>query len=580
MNPHRFVLTLILSLMPCLLLAGENNEWPLFGGDRYHHRHTKASQITPSNVQQLELAWEYDTGISATFQATPIVRDGVMYASLPFNDVVALKADSGNEIWRYHHDRNLEYKMCCGPANRGVAVAGEKVFMGTVDGRLVALSAKTGERLWDVRVVTNTGRSESPDGIQGEGKVVGASGAGLNMAPMVYQDMVIIGISGVGYGLHYNGADTAEGISEVVGIAGNYGRRGFLAAYEVETGKQVWQFDIVPESGWEGDFTKVTPDGVVLPRDLAAEREALSRYPQASKFGGGSAWSTPVIDRDTGILYFGTGNPSPQMEDSSRPGDNLYTVSLVALDAGSGKRVWHYQQVPHDRWGYDVASPPVLFTAMIAGQQIPAVGQAGKTGWFYAHNRVTGELLYRSEPFVPQQNMFALPSKTGVLVYPGALGGCSWSPVSLDETRRKVFVAGIHWPVRYTLHEQEGSGDRVSLQYTSLTPVDREESYGLLSAIHLDTGIVSWQHRTPNPLVGGVLSTVTGLVFSGEGSGEFFALDAETGTKLWRAEGKAGINAPPISYQLGEKQYIAVAAGGNALFGFTSGQTIKAWSLP
>ncbi|WP_461520054.1 outer membrane protein assembly factor BamB family protein [Porticoccus sp.] len=580
MKHHHILISVMLFIISGLVSAEDNKEWPLFGGDRLHQRHSLSVHITPSNVQQLDLAWEYDTGISASFQATPIVQQGVMYVSLPFNDVVALDASSGNEIWRYYHDRNTDYKLCCGPANRGVAVADKKVFMGTVDGRLVALNARTGERLWDVTVVTDSGKRESPIGAA-EGKVVsGASGAGLNMAPMVYQDMVIIGVSGVGYGLHYGGAESSGGVAEAVGIAGNYGRSGFLAAYEVDTGKQVWKFDVVPESGWEGDFTKITPDGVVLPRDLASEREALSRFPQASKFGGGSAWSTPAIDWDAGILYFGTGNPSPQMEDSSRPGDNLHTVSLVALDAASGKRIWHYQQVPHDRWGYDVASPPVLFTALVDEKQIPAVGQAGKTGWFYVHNRLTGELLFKSEAFVPQHNMFSLPTEAGTQIYPGALGGCSWSPVSLDEKRRRVFVAGIHWPVRYTLHNKANPGQNASLQYITLTPVEREKSYGILSAIDIDNGKIIWQRRTPHPLVGGVLSTATGLVFSGEGSGEFFALDAVTGKKLWQTKGSAGINAPPVSYQLGDKQYIAVAAGGNAIFGFASGRTIKAWTLP
>ncbi len=222
----------------------------------------------------------------------------------------------------------------------------------------------------------------------------------------------------------------------------------------------------------------------------------------------------------------------------------------------------------------------MLFTALVDEKQIPAVGQAGKTGWFYVHNRLTGELLFKSEAFVPQHNMFSLPTEAGTLVYPGALGGCSWSPVSLDEKRRRVFVAGIHWPVRYTLHNKANPEKNASLQYTTLTPAEREKSHGILSAIDIDNGKIVWQHRTPHPLVGGVLSTATGLVFSGEGSGEFFALDAETGKKLWQTKGSAGINAPPISYQLGDKQYIAVAAGGNAIFGFASGRTIKAWTLP
>ena len=579
----RKLVGIVAALIVAPVLLAAELDWPVFGGNKLHQRHTTATQISLDNVGKLKLAWEYDTGIAATFQATPIVQHGVMYLSLPFNDVVALDAVSGKEIWRYHHDRNKDYKMCCGPANRGVAVADGKVFMGTVDARLLALDAKNGKKLWDIDVVKGEfGIQEDIASLndQGEQKVTGASGAGLNMAPMVYKGKVIVGITGVGYGLHLNSPDPDTPLGAVVGIAGKYGRRGFLAAYDVNSGERKWKFDTISSEGWEGDFTVETADGIKLPRNIGKEKADLNKYPDAWRYGGGSAWSTPAIDHETGLLYFGTGNPSPQMEGSSRPGDNLYSVSLVALDANSGEYKWHYQQVPHDMWGYDLASPPVLYTTLINGKAVPAVGQAGKTGWFYTHDRITGELLFKSDAFVPQKNLFSLASHEGTEIYPGVFGGANWSPVSVDGTRRLVFVAGVHWPVTYTLHERAETADKPALRYSSMAPVKTGSQYGILSAIHLDSGKLVWQHKTPNPLLGGILSTQTGLVFSGEGSGELFAVDAMTGEKLWTGESESGVNAPPISYLIDGKQYIAVASGGNKLFGFKTGQKLKVWALP
>jgi glucose dehydrogenase len=572
-----------LSLATFSLAGAADVQWPLFGGNQLHQRHSPLTQINKQNVKQLQLAWQYNSGIKATFQATPIVRSGVMYLSLPFNDVVALDAKNGREIWRYRHDRIKEREMCCGPANRGVAVSAGRVFMGTVDGRLLALDAATGDKLWDKDVTEGkSGIQEDIRTLAGDtkGEVSGTSGAGLNMAPMVYKGTVIIGITGVGYGLHLDSPDPDAPLGTVVGIAGKYGRRGFLAAYDMETGEQVWQFDTIPEQGWEGDYVAVTADGVRLPRDIEAEKARADKYADAWRYGGGSAWSTPAIDYETDTLFFGTGNPSPQMEGSSRPGDNLYTSSLVALDANSGELKWYFQQVPHDMWGYDVASPPVLFDVRQGDKLIPAVGQAGKTGWFYVLDRQTGKLLFKSEAYVPQQNMFQKPSKEGTIIYPGVLGGSNWSPVSVDEKRRLAFVAGIHWPVEYSLHQLQDKDGKPGLQYSSMSPLDTDERYGLLSAIDIDNGKLVWQHKTPNPLLGGVLSTASGLVFSGEGAGELFALDAETGEKLWSAQSEAGVNAPPISYEIDGRQYIAVASGGNKLFGYQSGDFLKVWALP
>jgi glucose dehydrogenase len=580
----------------CGLLAGCSNQpathapatgtdWPSYGRDYSNQRFSPLKQINTDNASQLALRWQYHSKVNATFQATPIMVDGVMYLSLPFNHVVALDARDGRELWRYEHQRNKDYPMCCGPANRGVAVNNGKVFIGTVDARLIALDAKDGHKLWDIDVanadVTNTEIASSlndADPLK-QARVSGGTGVGIAMAPVVYQGKVIVGITGVGYGLHLDAPRENAPLGAVVGVAGRYGRPGFLAAFDTETGKRVWQFDTIPATGWEGEFRQTTPDGISLNRDVTTERAALPQYADAGRFGGGSAWSTPAIDAERGLLFFGTGNPSPQMDDVSRPGDNLYTVSLVALDVATGKIRWHYQQVPHDLWGYDVASPPVLFELERNGKKIPAVGQASKLGWYYVHNRETGELLLKSEAFVPQSNMFARATPQGTRIYPGVLGGSNWSPSAVDETTQTAFVAAMHWPVRYTLHEAPAVGDKPAIRYSALEPID-EPRWGLLSAIDLSSGKIRWQHQTPDPLVGGVLVTAGGLLFSGEGNGDFDAFDAGNGTLLWQYRCAAGVNAPPITYEINGVQYVAVAAGGNQIFGFKQGDALMVFTLP
>jgi quinohemoprotein ethanol dehydrogenase len=558
-------------------------DWPSHGNDYTSQRFSKATQINVDNVKNLTLAWQHNSGVVASFQTTPIVQNGRMYFSLPFNHVVALDAKTGKELWRYQHDRRKDWKMCCGPQNRGVAVSDGKVYIGTVDARLIALDASNGQKLWDIDVVEaaisregqETLSQNDPNKVR---KVTGGTGIGIGMAPVVYKGKVIIGITGVGYGLHIDNPREDAPLGAVIGVAGHYGRPGFLAAFDVNDGKRIWQFDTIPTEGWEGDFTEVTEDGVILQRDIAAEKATVAKYPDSASLGGGSAWSTPAIDAENDILYFGTGNPSPQMNDVSRPGDNLYTVSLVALDAKTGALKWHYQQVPHDLWGYDLASPPVLFDYAVDGKVIPAVGQAGKTGWFYIHDRLTGKLLKKSDAFVPQKNMFSKATFEGTVLYPGILGGSNWSPVSVDQAKQLVFVSGIHAPIKYTLHETQAKDGSPAIRYASSEPTN-DPSWGLFSAVDFSTGKIAWQNKTEQPLVGGSLATAGGLVFVGEGNGNFNAYDSQTGALLWQAKSEFGVNAPPISYSIDGVQYIAVASGGNKIMGFKQGDAMLVYKL-
>lgn len=575
-----------LALAPAVAPAfAADIDWPTYGLDLSNQRYAAPSQINTANVGKLTRAWAYKSGVKATFQSTPIMVDRTVYLSLPYNGVVALDAVTGRQLWRYTHPRKKDYPMCCGPGNRGVAVADGKVFIGTVDARLVALDAKTGKVVWDVEVAdSDSARQESVTTLNEsdplrKATIAGQSGVGIAMAPVVHKGKVLIGVTGVGYGLHLDSDRDGAPLGAVVGFAGSYGRPGFLAAFDVATGKRVWQFDTIAPSHWEGEFRRTTPDGVALHRDIDKERADLPKYPDAARYGGGSAWSTPAIDAENGLLYFGTGNPSPQMDGSSRPGDNLYTVSLVCLDVATGQIRWHYQQVPHDQWGYDVASPAVLFDYPHEGKVVPAVGQAAKIGWYYIHNRLTGELLKKSDEFVVHQNTFTNPTPEGQVILPGVLGGINWSPTSVDAKKLVAYVPAIHWPVKYTKKVIPATSAKPAVEYTTLEPLMDVPRWGVLSAIDLSTGKMKWQHKTAQPLVGGVLATAGNLVFMGEGNGRFNAYDAGNGQTLWSDQLDAGVNAPPVTWQIDGVQYVGVAAGGNQIFGYKAGDTFQVYRL-
>jgi len=567
---------LLLFGVPRPVVAQTTADWPLHGHDLGGQRYSPLRQIDSASVARLTPRWTVHTGVTATFQTTPIVVRGVMYLSLPMSGVLALDAASGQELWRYTHSSRTT-KLCCGPANRGVAVSGGLVYVGTVDGRLLALDAASGVVRWDVTVAEYQGTTEAtsqlrPDDPLSRVGANGSTGVGIGAAPLVYDGKVFVGINGVGYGLHPD-----QGLA-VVGVSGQYGRPGLMAAFDARTGRRLWRFDITGP-GWEGSYRAATPDGVQMQRDLAAEQAAAPEHADAWRYGGGSIYATPVIDAERHLIIFGTGNPSPQMADASRPGDNLYTSSLVALDVRTGKLVWYYQQVPHDRWGYDVASSPVLLTLSRGGKTIPAVAQASKTGWVFVHDRRDGRLLFKSDPFVPQRNLFTPPQPgEGVVVAPGIAGGANWSPSAFDPTRQLFFVGALHLPTRYIAHETRRP-DGTLLQYASTQ--NTGEASGTLTALDLaHEGRLRWQVQTAEPLIGGVMATAGGLVFSGRGQQVFAAFASGSGAELWRWQCDAGVNAPPISYAIGGTQYVAVAIGGNALFGFPQGDIVTAFALP
>ncbi len=567
-----------------ILLTESQSDWPLYGRTHNNQRFSPLTQINSDNVGRLKLAWRYRTGKRATFQTSPIVIDGVMYLTTPFNDVIALDADSGKERWRYRH-RLKSSNYCCGPANRGAAVAHGRVYTVTIDARFIALDQHTGAVIWD-KVITDidAGKGEVLAPLLGVKELKGAvqtgqTGYTANLAPQVYGDKVFVGITGAGYGLHLNLEEDGEQVLSVGGLSGGgHGLRGFLLAYDAFSGKEIWRWYTVPEKNWQGQWRKHTAYGASLNRDIRAEKQAYEKYPDTWRYGGGSVWTTPAIDAELGLIYIGTGNPSPQMDDSTRPGDNLHTVSLVALDINTGALRWHYQQVPHDRWGYDVASPPVLFDLKHEGKIIKAVGQASKLGWFFIHDRETGELIRKSEAFVKQENLFAKPNENGVRIVPGTLGATSWSPVAYHPGLNTVYIAGIYQPSLFFSRKLKPKPGLPWESYTFFRQ-SGEADWGIFSAIDTLTGRIKWQQQIDDPMVGGALVSAGNLVFTGEGNGEFKAYDAINGNQLWQYRSEFGVNAPPITFMLNNKQYIAVAAGGNKLFDFKTGDEVLVFGL-
>jgi glucose dehydrogenase len=559
-------------------------DWPLYGRNYANHRFSELRQIDHSNVAKLKPAWKFVTGKVGSFQATPIVAKGIMYVTTPWNDVLALDAASGKEIWRYRHDLRTR-KTCCGPANRGAAVANGKVYTVTIDTRLIALEQETGKVIWDIPITDpHAGHREVLTPLLGEAgfkqaTVVGGTGYSANMAPQVYDGKVFVGITGAGYGLHLDTTTEGESALSVVGLSGGgHGLRGFLVAYDAHTGKELWRWYAVQGASWVGGWRTATADGVALDRDIDQEKKAATKYRDTWRLGGGSIWTTPAIDPELGLMFVGTGNPAPQMDDSTRPGDNLHTVSLVAIDIDTGETVWAYQQVPHDRWGYDVASPPVLLELTRDGSPVAAVAQAGKTGWVYVHERKTGRLLFKSQPFVPQRNLFRRPSEQGVEIAPGIFGGASWSPMAYGPDLRSLYVAAIHHPTTYYSKALRPTPERPWQSYTYSKHVS-DERWGTVTSIDSDTGAIRWQRKTDLPMVGGVLATAGRLIFTGEGNGKLLALHSETGEVLWQYLAPYGVNAPPVTYTVAGKQYVAVVAGGNKLFRYKTGDQILVFSL-
>ncbi len=499
-----------------------------------------ATQINTKNVARLKPAFQFQTAVLESMETAPIVVDGVMYVTTSYNHVYALDAVTGKEFWHYKHKLGPVTTYCCGPNNRGVAVLGDRLYMGTLDSKLVSLEAKTGKLLWSSQV------GEPEDGYS------------ETMAPVAVNGKVLIGTNG-----------------------GEYGVRGFLKAFDANTGKELWSFATIPAKGHEGVWATKDATGRDLHRDIAAEKAQLAKAGgDFYKTLGGGIWMAPAVDRETNTAFFVVGNPSPDLYGAERPGDNLYTDSIVAIDLNTGAYKWHYQYIAHDVWDLDAVSPVILTEAKDKNGQMRKVAiHGGKTGHVYVHDRATGELIRFSETMIPQENMFALPTKAGTRMLPGANGGVEWSPMAVNPALRLAFAANLHQPMTYHVEESKYPGGKLWLG-GAFKVIPGEKQWGRLAAVNLDTGKMEWKFDTEQPLIGGVLATAGGLVFNGEGNGLFRAFDAKTGKMLWEYQCGAGVNAPATSYTVNGKQYIAVAAGGNTQLDFKRGNTVIVFALP
>jgi len=364
---------------------------------------------------------------------------------------------------------------------------------------------------------------------------------------------------------------------------GEYGIRGFVKAYDANDGKLLWTFDTIPENS-VGVWATTDATGRDEHRDIAAEKDSLAKNGDPYKTLGGGVWQNPSVDEAANRIYFVVGNPSPDLDGAIRPGDNLYTDSLVSVDLDTGKYVCHFQYVPHDVWDLDAVSPTVLVNARDkSGHVRPAVLHAGKTGYVYVHNRKDCSLIRFSEPMVSQKDRWTLPSPTQPLdpksarMFPGANGGVEWSPMATDPNHGLAYAINLEQEMTYTVASSPYPDGKLWLD-GAFTNVPGGVQTGNVTAVDYNTGKIAWQVKTPQPMIGGILATAGGLVFTGEGNGAFKAFNSSNGNLLWQFQAGAGVNAPPSSYTVGGKQYVVVGAGGNTQIDFKRGDAIIAFT--
>ena len=534
------------------IIANDDAQWLTHGGDYAETRFSTLDQINTDTIGELGLGWSFDLGSDRGIEATPIVADGVMYVTSTFNVVHALDAKTGERLWTFtpEIDKSQAANACCGVVNRGVAVWGDHVYLGAIDGRLIALDRATGEIAWDVLTVDQ----DKAYTITGAPRVVpGEDGRGL----------VIIGNGGAELGV-----------------------RGYVSAYDAETGEQVWRFYTVPgnpEDGFENDTMK-----------MAAETWAGQWWKAG---GGGTVWDSMAYDPDLDLLYIGVGNGSPwdHKARSNGEGDNLFLSSIVALDAKTGDYRWHYQTTPGDTWDYTATQHMVLADLEIGGETVPVIMQAPKNGFFYVIDRRDGTFI-SGEGFVPMTWATGIgedgrPIEVAgsryetapALQLPGPLGAHNWHPMSFSPQTGLVYIPAQEAPWAYMSQADYGyKGDEGVWNTGTEFSIDalpddaatikavRASLKGRLLAWDPVAQEARWSVEHKGPWNGGTLATAGGLVFQGTANARFAAFDAETGARLWDEFVHTGIVAAPVTYEIDGEQYVAVATGwgGSLAMGF------------
>jgi alcohol dehydrogenase (cytochrome c) len=531
-----FMLSLVPSILAgqvsyerLVLAAKEPQNWLMYSGTYMSQRYSALDQITPGNVSSLEQKWVFQAESLQKFETTPLVLDGIMYLTQPPNDVLALDARTGRIFWIYQYKPAPESKPCCGAVNRGLALLGDTLFMATIDARLIAIDARNGKPLWNTKVADHD------------------AGYAMTLAPLVVKDKVVVGVAG-----------------------GEFGIRGFLAAYDARTGKESWRFNTIPGPGEPGHETWPADD--------------------SWRSGGGSVWLTGSFDPELNLTYWGIGNPGPDWNPSQRKGDNLYSDSVVALDADSGKLKWHFQFTPNDPYDYDSVQVPVLADASWDGRMRKLMLWANRNGFFYALDRTTGEFL-SGHPFVKvnwasglddRGRPLATPQAAGMPVYPGVQGGTNWYSPSYSPRTGLFYLSA--WEDYATIFVSEGAEYRPGQRYLGGRPTSpipgapspglrgdllntytEAAGHGSVMALDIRTGQKKWKFDMRDVTDAGILTTASDLLFSGGREGYFHALDARTGALLWKASVGGSVAAAPITYRIDGKQYVAIAAG-HALF--------------
>ncbi len=496
--------------------------WMTFGGNNMGQHHSPLKQITAANAKDLELKWVFQTGSLEKHEVTPLVIDGVMYTIKSPNDVIALDAATGKTIWTYAHKPAAgTVNPCCGNLSRGVAILGDKIFLGALDARLIAINAKTGKELWNVEVGDYKKRYS------------------ITHAPLVIKDKVIVGVAG-----------------------GEQGIRGYIAAYDANTGKEVWKFNTVPGPGEKG-YETWSGDSYL--------------------HGGAPIWVTGTYDAATNLTYWGTGNPGPDWDGAARLGDNLYSCSVIALDADTGKLSWHYQFNPHNEFDWDATQVPVLADIDFGGRPRKTMLWANRNGVFYVLDRTTGQfLLGKSFTKTNWYNGFdekgrpmlapgIEPTIKGTLVYPGNQGGTNWYNSSFSpgtglfyipawENTSTTYIKGEEPP---EFHEGQG--------FSGLFPkagATTDDVFSSIIAIDPKTGDRKWTTKlSAASTEGGILTTAGNVLFAGGRDGQFLALDARDGKKLFETNLGPSVSAGGMTYEVKGKQYISIQAGA-AMFTF------------
>lgn len=545
-------------------LASE--EWTTHGGDYYNRRFSELDQVNLETIKDLKPEWVTSLGSSLDMkfsgEATPIVVDGVMYVASGENDVLALDLKTGEKIWEYRPD--IEEKLdtvCCGWTTRGVAVANGKVFVGLLDARLVALDQETGKVLWETEVAD------------------WEEGYTITSAPLYYNGKVYTGVSG-----------------------GEYGIRGRLMAYDADTGYEVWRFYTIP--------TPYDKHGDTWPDD--ENKNWLN--------GGAPVWNTPAVDPELGMIYFVTGNTSPDLDGSKREGDNLYANSIVALNAETGDYKWHFQQVHHDIWDLDPTNPVILFDVEINGETRKALGEAGKTGWVYFLDRTDGTPLIGIEEkpvpqleeqktsptqpfpigdsFVPQAiteedverdlsddfegeigSIFTPFWDEPITLKPSAFGGANWPPSAYSPETEYFYVIGTDGYVALTRQDEDVYEEGKQWIGSIFVPVTDAPQRGTITAMDVKTNKIAWQVKWDQNAYSGVLATAGDLVFVGHNDGRLIAFNAKDGTEVWSYKMDAGANAPAVTYEVDGEQYLSILAMGNSLAGSKHGDKVYTFKL-